>query len=338
MLDADAVDLHEFKDEVRPADFSVMPAAYDLRARGFAPPVKHQHSYGTCWSFASVGASEISILAELGVTAEQYAELAGEPLSFSEKHLAWFANGPLPALEDYPEGEYPYPGLENQAGEGYYIMEEKTYGLNSRYAGGMLTYTASLYAAGMGPALGSKYPYLANDGTLSTAADWSLPEEARFDIAAELESSYILPSPASVDENGEYIYNEYGTYAIKNELLQGRAVSIVYHGDMAMDPNAQLYQFADSLMTLGIPCTREEAENVIRYISFKALTLDDLTANERAVALKALWLIQGMETLDAANEKVDAMTDEEVKETILAMVAQKQAEAAAAEEAEEVAM
>lgn len=113
MLDAGAVDLHEFKDEVRSADFSGMPAAYDLRDRGFVPPVKNQHSYGTCWSFASVGASEISILAELGITAEQYAELAGEPLSFSEKHLAWFANGPLPALEDYPEGEYPYPGLEN---------------------------------------------------------------------------------------------------------------------------------------------------------------------------------------------------------------------------------
>jgi hypothetical protein len=92
-------------------------------------------------------------------------------------------------------------------------------------------------------------------------------------------------------------------------------------------------------MTLGIPCTREEAENVIRYISFKELTLDDLTVNERAAALKALWLLQGMETLEAANEKVDAMTDEEVKETILTMAAQKKAEeeAETAEEAEETA-
>lgn len=313
MLVLEAVDLHEYDNEVRSADFSVMPAAYDLRDRGFVPPVKDQGGYGTCWGFAATGATEISILAELGITAEEYAEIAGEPMSLSEKHLAWFANGHLPALEDYPEGEYPYPGLENQAGEGNYVAAEATQGQNKRYGGGMLTYAASMYAAGIGPAPGSKYPYLSNEGTDSTAEDWSMSEEARFELAFELEGSYILPSPASVDENGEYVYNEYGTYSIKNELLHGRPVSIAYHADQAMDPDAGLNEAVDELMTLGIPCTREECANVVRFAFLRTLTMDEITANERALALKILWLLQGDETMQSVNEKVDAMTDEEIR-------------------------
>ena len=46
MLDASAVDFHEYDDEVRSADFSVMPSTYELRDRGFVPPVKNQRSFG----------------------------------------------------------------------------------------------------------------------------------------------------------------------------------------------------------------------------------------------------------------------------------------------------
>ena len=329
------VDLHAYGDEVRSADFSVMPAAYDLRDRGFVPAVKSQGAYGTCWGFAAIAAAEISVLSELGLTAEQYAERNGEPLSLSEKHLAWFANGHLPALEDYPEGEYPYPGLEAHAGEGNYVAKEATRGNNSRYGnGGLLAYATSLYAAGMGPALGSKYPYLSNEGTPSTAEDWSLPEEARFDLAVELESSYILPGPASVDENGNYVYNEYGTYSIKNELLHGRAVSIIYHADQAMDPDALLTQLADFYMVQGVPCTREQCENVARLISLRELTVEDLTDEELAIALKLVLIIQNEMPLEKVTEIVDSMTAEEIKAAFNPPAAQEEP-AEDAEEAEE---
>ena len=45
------------------------------------PPIRNQNPYGTCWSFASTGALEISAIKQ---------GLASDP-DFSELHLAWFA-------------------------------------------------------------------------------------------------------------------------------------------------------------------------------------------------------------------------------------------------------
>jgi hypothetical protein len=235
-------------------------------------------------------------------------------MDLSERHLAWFANSALPKAEDYPEGQYPYPELINQAGEGGYTPDEEAGKPNARFGdGGWLAFGTGMYSAGIGPVMESQYPYCANDGTDSTAADWSVPEEARFQIAVELENSHILPSPALINEDGEYVYNPYGTYSIKNELLHGRPVSIAYHADRAMDPDAGLNEAVDELMTLGIPCTREEYANVVRFAFLRTLTMDEITANERALALKILWVMQGTETPEDVNEKVDAMTDEEVR-------------------------
>lgn len=56
------------------------------------------------------------------------------------------------------------------------------------------------------------------------AMDWSVAEELRY-MGFELDHSSILPSVALSNENGEYQFSEYGLNAIKNELLEGRAVS-----------------------------------------------------------------------------------------------------------------
>ena len=329
------VDLHVYGDDVRSADFSVMPESYDLRDRGFVPPVKDQGNWGACWGFASTSAAEISLLSELGVTYEDYEQMMGQPLDLSEKHLAWFANGHLPELEDYPEGEYPYPGLENQAGEGICNSKEEAEGVNVRYSsGGFLTYATGLYASGMGPALETKYPYTAADGSSSTARDWSLPEEARFDISWELENSYILPSPATVNENGEYAYNEYGTYSIKNELLHGRAVSIAYHADQSMDPEARLNILIDNYEAMGVPGTREEFKTFVLFYSFGELTFEDLTAEELAFALKLLLVVQNKMDPDEAVAVVDGLTEEEVSAAFNPQV-ESEEEAEEEEESEE---
>ena len=315
MMALEAVDMHIYGSDVRSADFSVMPKAYDLRDLGVVGPVRNQGNWGTCWGFACAAASEISVLAEMGITAEDFALMYGEPMDLSEKHLAWFAKSPLPQLEDYPEGEYPYPGLENQAGEGIYNVNEAIEGPNVRYStGGTMTYAAGLYAAGMGPVMEFQYPYTANDGSDSTTADWSLPEEARFALALELESSYILPSPAMLDENGNYVYNEYGTYSIKNELLHGRPVTIVYHADQAMDPEAEMNMYIDLYMDLGIPGTREEIKTFLLFFS-GSLTADDLSPEEQSFVFQTLLILQEGLSLEEASAKAAEMTAEEIRES-----------------------
>ena len=50
------------------------PEKFDLRERGTVTPIKSQNPWGTCWSFATIAASETSILNSLGLTAEEYKE------------------------------------------------------------------------------------------------------------------------------------------------------------------------------------------------------------------------------------------------------------------------
>lgn len=321
MMYRGGLDGHMYGSDVRSADFSTMPEAYDLRDRGVVSPVKNQGNWGTCWGFASAAAAEISVLAEMGITAEDFARIFGKDMDFSEKHMAWFANSTLPLAEDYPEGEYPYPGLESQAGEGVHNPKEETEGLNIRYnSGGYMAYASGLFSSGIGPVMESQYPYAASDGTDSTAADWSLPEEARFAMALELESSHILPSPAMADENRNYVYNEYGTYAIKSELLQGRAVSIGYHGDIAMDPEANLNSTVDQFIEAGFRESREELLNAFRFIMGE-LAYEDLTVQERTLSMKILLVL----FMDYSPEEADAylapMTEEEITQELMQMVA-----------------
>lgn len=76
---------------------SDLPEKFDLRERGVVTPVKLQNPWGSCWGFASIAASETSILSELGTTYDQM------PLDLSERHLARFAVTPRPENEFDPQ-------------------------------------------------------------------------------------------------------------------------------------------------------------------------------------------------------------------------------------------
>ncbi len=205
------------------------PAKFDLRDRGTVTPVKSQNPWGTCWSFATIGASETSILNSLGLTAEEYKEKYGEEMDLSEKHLAWFTANALPGPDAYPEGEYPFD--EAQAGEGLHIYENVDN--NPLNLGGNYALSTASLASGVG-ILKEKYaPYGNDEGKADKNGDWSLPEDLRFIFSYELKNANILPAPATFDEDGNYIYRPAATEAIKTELMAGRAVGISFLADQS---------------------------------------------------------------------------------------------------------
>lgn len=203
----------------------ILPARYDLREKGVVTSVKNQSPWGTCWGFAAIAAVETSIMSELGMTAGE-----GE-LDLSELHTAWFAYTPLPENSGA------------QAGEGVHTLETDAAGVLNQ--GGLAFITTSIFSSGIGPVPEATAPYRNKEGQVYADAEnnplyftpggtWALEENLRFAQSFELEHGYVLPTPAYRDELGNYHYNEEGTRAIKEELMEGRAVDIAFASDNSM--------------------------------------------------------------------------------------------------------
>ncbi len=63
------------------ANRGTIPSAYNSVTEGKVPSLKNQGSYGTCWAFAAVGASEASLISQGKATTD---------IDLSERHLAYF--------------------------------------------------------------------------------------------------------------------------------------------------------------------------------------------------------------------------------------------------------
>lgn len=234
----DPFDYKTSKVRLRSNSSSEFPEELDLRKKGFVTPVKFQNPFGTCWGFAAIAAAESSILG----SDEVRGDYTKDTLDLSEKHLVYFVSK---AIDD-PDNP--------QNGEGSHSSDNVSLA-DKMNQGGMTFMATNLFASGIGPVVENddsedytlKYmgkehsvDYRMVDGTLTEYCyddedDWSLPEEYRFLQTFVLKESYMLPSPAQKDpETNEYTYNPEGTKAIKEMLMNNRAVSIGFCADTSL--------------------------------------------------------------------------------------------------------
>ncbi len=76
----------------------------------------------------------------------------------------------------------------------------------------------------------------------SAADDWTLPNTAAYrspEIEAYFKSSFVLPCPCTLDDDGKYQFDRSGVAAIKSELSKGRGVSIGMLADQSR-PNEDM--------------------------------------------------------------------------------------------------
>lgn len=237
------------------------PAKYDLRDEGVVTPVKFQNPWGTCWGFSAIAASETSILSELKAAGADYS--ASSPFyDLSERQLAWFAYSPIPEGDD-----------SGQGGEGMVAVTDDENSLFNN--GGLPVFATSIFSSGIGPLTEEDAPYRNDEGIIDYQTDeegnkvldengdpiplwyamegtWKLDESLRFKQAIGLEQTFILPVPATFKEvyNEEsdaydtvYEYNGEATDAIKDQLMQGRAVSIAFCADQSLPGQPSAEQF-----------------------------------------------------------------------------------------------
>lgn len=232
---------HQVEDVIEPTVSDTMstdyPEKFDLRDFGVVTPVKNQAPFGTCWGFATIAASETSILTASGQTYDETG------LDLSEHHLTYFARTNI----DDPD--------DSQFGEGIYMTDPTFSPFNT---GGFFVTATSILSSGVGPVYEERIPYRGKNSETkkmvmflnlfySAEDDWSLPDEYKYVQDYQLIDSNCLKSPSVYSSDYDdieadpavrsewYLGNDMAAIdAIKSELMDGLAVSITFAADTSV--------------------------------------------------------------------------------------------------------
>ena len=134
---------------------SALPEKYDLRSEGLSTAVKDQSPLSDCYAFGAIGSVESNYLKQTGNTP-----------SFSEKHLAYFA-------------QHSRPDNLDQAGEGIVSLKDDGT-VDETGAGlewGMPTRSIGQLSNGEGVVSTGLVPHTADDGTMESTKLWTVSED-----------------------------------------------------------------------------------------------------------------------------------------------------------------
>lgn len=197
---------------------SALPEKYDLRVEGLSTAVKDQSPLSDCYAFGAIGSVESNYLKQTGKT--------GNTPSFSEKHLAYFA-------------QHTRPDNLNQAGEGIVSLKDDgtvdETGVGLEW--GMPTLSIGQLSNGEGVVSTGLVPHTADDGTMESTKLWTVSEDYRNLSEARVTQAEILSTPANYS-SGSYQYDAQATQNIKKHLVDNGALCIsmgVYDAKSAED-------------------------------------------------------------------------------------------------------
>jgi len=198
-------------------DNNNLPDSYDLRQVGLVTSVKDQGQLGTCWAHALVSASETSALKSLNLTNDQYISKYGKEINFSEKAFTYYG---LTQIENTNEGF-----VYLQDGD----LSIYNGGSNEKGIMGFVGNGIEIYDE-------EKFPYLDSNGDIDYGGVWTLDEDGRYDTIYSIDEVNILPSPATIDDEGNYTLNIDALNIMKQEICNGNAIIVSYHADATVSP------------------------------------------------------------------------------------------------------
>ncbi len=249
-----------------------LPSRFDLRdVNGvcYVPEVRSQDPFGTCWSFGSIAAAEITLAYQLGLDFNTASEFEKASVDLSEKHFAWFSYLPLPENS---------PFYKSQSGEGYHykVYDEGIDTDDETWIpydfGGHAHYAAVLFSEGVGPTLEAEVPYINNDGTWDasiytitiTDDDYQESDYIHEPLSPDRESINAFVAEYIKDHPGIKNYNT--DYHGQNGVFYKMSLLRTTNGDWSVDESKRFQSiFLKHSNILPAPASMDPFTSEYRY-------------------------------------------------------------------------